>query len=446
MAEHLSEVQLAGYGGRTLDADELLAVDRHLALCDVCHERLTRMSPHASDQPSNERSIEEPFHLDYDQHLAAYVDGKSNDIDREIVESHVALCSDCAEDLRDLQEFRQQPAYVPVPEDRKEKSSSWKGWMGQWQWPRVWNPQFTAALVIAVFILGITLAVVLWTTKRTERPVQQAGPAATPEVNKQTKSASPEPTADKVATQPSPEQQNARAAQPKPEREGPLIALNDGGGGQITLDRSGHLAGLESLPPELKKNVETVLTTRQFHVPPALGNLSESTGRLRGTPENQNILVPLQPTGVVIESDRPTFRWRALEGVSDYLVTIYDSKLRSVDSSGPLVGTEWTISRPLERGVTYSWQIRAVKDGKTVIAPKPPAPEARFRVLNRKAVAALKNAKRVHGSSHLAMGVFYWKQGLIDEAEREFEALVRGNPESPIAVELLRSLRSLRRR
>jgi hypothetical protein len=125
-------------------------------------------------------------------------------------------------------------------------------------------------------------------------------------------------------------------------------------------------------------------------------------------------------------------------------VTVHDSNFRPIESSGPLSGTEWSIQNPLPRGATYSWQIRAVVNGKTVISPKPPASEVRFRVLDQKTFAAIENARRVQGNSHLAMGVLYWKHGLMDAAEREFEALERANPGSTVAKELLRSLRSLR--
>jgi hypothetical protein len=122
-------------------------------------------------------------------------------------------------------------------------------------------------------------------------------------------------------------------------------------------------------------------------------------------------------------------------------VSIYDSELRKIGTSEPLAGTEWTTPTPLERGITYSWQIRAVKDGQIIIAPKPPAAEARFKILSRDEVAAIQNANRLHGKSHLAMAVLYWKYGLIDEAEQELRALARANSNSPVAVELLRSLR-----
>ena len=431
MAEHPSQIQLIGYQAKTLEPDELLAVDRHLASCDACHDRLTQLSPKTFDH-SSDLSIEEPFHLDYDEHLVPYVDGLVNEVDREIVESHIALCSQCEKDVRDLREFRRQP--VPSPVQTGPDITRRPHWMGQRS--RLWNPQLTAALVIATFVLGITAAFLLWARNRMLEPAHQAGPASLPD--RQTGKES-------TSTGPSPEHR----AQPSPdaeanEAEQPLIALNDGGQ-HVTLDERGHSTGLESLPHDLRRTVENVLATRKFRKSPALGHLSESTSRLRGRVEQQDTIVPLAPVGVVIESDLPTFRWRALEGASDYVVTVHDSKLRTIESSGPLAGTQWCITKPLERGLTYSWQIRAVKDGKTVISAKPPSPEARFKVLDQKALAEFENVRRMRRNTPLVMTVLYWKHGLMDAAEHELEALVKANPDSRVAAELLRSLRSLKR-
>lgn len=431
MSEHLSQTQLAGYGERTLNADELLAVDRHLASCDVCYETFTQISPRPPHTQQHD-SKEESFHLDYDLHLAAYLDGALGDIDREIVESHVALCSDCADELRDLQEFSRQN--VPITSQADQKTSRW--FFRQAYWPL--NPQWTAAALI--LLLGVIAAIVVWTMLRTRSPVEQAGDKSPSGVERQ---ASETPTgSERVAEQPSPQQQErpdqATSAQP-------LIALNDGGR-QITVDQTGHVNGLESLPLDLRKNVERVLATREFRAPRNLVDLSTGSGTLRGGGSDQNTLLPLDPMGVVLETDRPTFRWRTLADARDYVVTIYDSRLRRVQSSGPIVGSEWTTATPLQRGVRYSWQISAVKDGKSIVAPKPPAPEARFRVLDRSAVTDLENAKRIHTGSHLAMGVLYLKYGLIDQAEGELEALVRANPNSPVAAQLLTSVRSVRPR
>jgi hypothetical protein len=376
-----------------------------------------------------------PFHLDYEQHLEPYVDGKANDIDREIVDSHIALCSQCADELRDLFAFKEQPV-AAIKSDARVTSPWWKQWL-----PRLSslsNPALATAVVIAVFILA---AVLLWTTYPTSR-VEQAQ-TGSPESDKQRQAVEkeqPSPAATEHAAQKNPEE--GRAAP----REEPLIALNDASG-QVILNQHGQLEGFQELPSDLRESVERALATRRLQASPALRGWPTGAGNLRSEFEKQSTFAPLDPMDVVIETDRPTFRWRPFENVRNYTVTIYDAKLRQVGSSDPVTGTEWTIPNSLERGITYSWQISAaLKDGKTVVSPKPPLPEARFRILDQHAVAALTKLRASAGSSHLAMGVFYWKHGLIEESEREFHALAKANPNSTVVAELVVSLRSSRRR
>lgn len=439
MSEHLSQSQLASYSGRTLDADELLAVDGHLASCDVCHKRLTGILPGVAKialSPSFQ-SGERSFHLDYDQYLEPYVDGKANDIDREIVDSHVAQCSKCADDLRDLLAFKQQPA-VAITGDDAVTSSRWKQWLPQW--PLLSNPALATAVVIAVFILA--MAVLLWTTYRASRRVERAatGSSESEEQRQAVEKEPPPSSTDHTTPENSPSNQL-----PTLPREEPLITLNDAGG-QILVNQRGQLEGLDQLPPDLKESVERALATRRFRDSPALTGWSTGAGMLRSEVEKQNTFAPLEPLDVVIETDRPKFRWQALEAARHYVVTIHDAKFREVGSSGPIVGTEWTAPNSLERGVTYSWQISALKDGKTIVSPKPPLREARFRILDQRAVVALARLKESAGSSHLVMGVFYWKHGLIEESEREFHALAQANPNSTAVAELLASIRSILRR
>lgn len=443
MSEHLSQSQLAGYSGRILDTDELLAVDGHLASCDMCHKRLTGILPGVAKlslSPSFQ-SGERPFHLDYDQYLEPYVDGNANDIDREIVDSHVAQCSKCADDLRDLLAFKQQPA-VAITGDDAVTSSRWKQWVPQW--PLLSNPALTTAVVIAVFILA--MAVVLWTTYRASRRVERAATGSSEsEKQRQAVEKEQQPPASTEHTTPENSPSNQSQDLPTLPREAPLITLNDAGG-QILVNQRGQLEGLDALPPDLKESVERALATRRLRDSPALTGWSTGAGILRSELDEQNTFAPLEPMDVVIKTDRPKFRWHALEAARHYIVTIHDAKFREVGSSGPIVGTEWTAPNSLERGVTYSWQISALKDGKTIVSPKPPLREARFRILDQRAVVALAKLKESAGSSHLVMGVFYWKHGLLEESEREFQALAQANPNSTAVAELLASIRSILRR
>ena len=429
MSEHLSQSQLAGYSGRTLDADELLAVDGHLSSCDVCHKRLTGI---LADVAKLGPSLgEQPFHLDYDQYLEPYVDGNANYIDREIVDSHVAQCSTCADELRDLLAFKQQPA-VAITSAAAVTSSRWKQWLPQW--PLLSNPALATAVVI-VFVLAI--AVLLWTIYRAPREVERAATGSSESEKQQAvEKGLPPPASPQISPSDQP---------PTQPREEPLITLNDAGG-QILVNQRGQLEGLDELPPDLKESVERALATRRLRDSPAITGWSTGAGSLRGEVEKQNTFAPLEPMDVVIETDRPKFRWQALEAARHYIVTIYDAKFREVSSSGPIVGREWTTPNSLARGVTYSWQISALTDGETIVSPKPPLREARFRILDRRAVVALANLKKSAGSSHLVMGVFYWKHGLIEESEREFQALAKANPNSTTVAELLASIRSRLRR
>jgi hypothetical protein len=282
------------------------------------------------------------------------------------------------------------------------------------------------------------MAVVLWTTYRSSRRTEQAATGSS-ETEKQKQSVEKEqPRPENSPSNQSPDM----ATLP---REQPLVTLNDAGG-QILVNQRGQLEGLDELPPDLQESVERALANRRLRDSPALAGWSNGAGILRSELVQQNTFAPLAPMDVVIETDRPKFRWQALEGARSYVVTIHDARFREVAGSGPIAGTEWTAPNSLERGVIYSWQISALKDGKTIVSPKPPLPEARFKILDQHALVALGKLKKSAGSSHLVMGVFYWKHGLIEDSEREFQALAKANPNSTAVAELLKDIRSIRRR
>lgn len=445
MPPHLSQTQLVAYNDRTLYPDELLTVDTHLASCDECHERLTRMAPavgRRTAKPAFE-SGQEPFHLDYEQHLEPYVDGKASDIEREIVDSHVAFCSPCAAELRDLVEFKQQPVVAATGEVRT--TSRWKHWFPYWSF--LPNPAWALAAVAVVVVL--VMAVVFWMTYPTSRRVEQAATLPpTPDQPKQgpeTEQPSPSATVQSERTNPSSDPSPEHAAtQPAPPTEQRRIVVYDANG-QLVLTQRGRLEGLEDLPPDLRESVERALVTSRLPASPALSGFYSGASNMRGGDVGpQTEFAPVAPTNVVVESDRPEFRWRALDAAQDYTVTIYDSNSRQVATSGPVTGTAWTTPTPLARGVTYSWQISAQKNGEKVVSPKPPLPEARFKILDQTAVTTLAKLRQTFGTSRLVMGVFYWKHGLIPESEREFQALAKANPKSAVVKALLANVRSIR--
>ena len=91
----------------------------------------------------------------------------------------------------------------------------------------------------------------------------------------------------------------------------------------------------------------------------------------------------------------------------------------------------------------YSWTVTAVAEGKEITSPGPSAPEMKFQVLSAADLGQINRLKQVR--SHLALGLYYAKLGLIDEAEREVQTVVKENPSSSSAAKLLREIRSWRR-
>ena len=150
------------------------------------------------------------------------------------------------------------------------------------------------------------------------------------------------------------------------------------------------------------------------------------------------------PVGTVIRTARPTFRWQALEGATSYSVTVFDADYNEIARSPVLTAPIWTMPEALERGRVYLWKVTATRDGKEIKSPVAPAPEARFRVLEKNKLDEISSARKDYPNSHLLTGLLYAQAGLLDEAEREFQILARRNPKSPIAQKLLRAIKNIK--
>ena len=151
----------------------------------------------------------------------------------------------------------------------------------------------------------------------------------------------------------------------------------------------------------------------------------------------------LEPAGSVLLTDKPAFRWSTLDGATGYVVEVYDEQFNLVSSSPQLSNASWTTTLP--RGKVYSWQVKAIKDGQEITSPRPPAPQAKFRVVDQAKANELAQAKRAYGSSHLTLALLYADAGLLKEAEQQLRLLRRTNPNSDLANKLLRQIQTLRR-
>jgi len=153
----------------------------------------------------------------------------------------------------------------------------------------------------------------------------------------------------------------------------------------------------------------------------------------------------LEPAGIVVMSDRPTFRWTKMNGATSYIVEIYDEQFQQVATSLNITTNSWTPPQAFSRGKVYSWQVKASHDGEEVTTPRPPAPQAKFRVLEQAKTSELARAQRAYSSSHLTMGLLYADAGLLKEAEQELRLVQKANPDSDLARNLLRQVQGLGR-
>ncbi len=219
----------------------------------------------------------------------------------------------------------------------------------------------------------------------------------------------------------------------------PVAQLRDGGR-DVALRSDGSIAGLPSLPLETRAAVVAALRDGELRQPDALGPLRGSVGTLMGAGDAATLRV-LSPLATFVRSDRPTFRWTGHKDARAYELVVFDEALAKVGGVRVAGATEATLPQPLARGRTYVWQVAAVgRKGRTV-APAPPEPEARFRVLGDAEAAALDRALAVASESDLVAAVLLARAGVRDEAEDHLARLVAANPGSGEAARLLAAVR-----
>lgn len=337
----------------------------HLSSCADCRRRVAE----GTDVAGAWGVLQEALGVGGDDHVAeseihAFVDGSLDADRRGEISTHLARCSACAEEARDLQGFAAQfgrPAWLQRP----------------------WT--YGALAAAAVLVLGIALTVL----SRTQSPRQVA-------------------------------------------------SLTDAGG-DVTLDSRGSLAGVGPLEPADRDRVREALEAGRLSLPSMLAELNGRRGVLMGAADIPAFHL-VAPIGTAVLGTRPTLRWTPLPGATNYIVTLQEQPNGDTMNSPPLAGAEWTPDRPLIRGRTYAWQVAGSARGNEIVAPKPPAPPARFTVADASDAERLEQLP----ASHLVRGVLYANAGLLDDAERELAALSVQNPNSEIADRLLKQIRGLR--
>jgi len=425
--EHLTQKQVEDFSRNQLLATELLAVSDHLDECDLCRRRVeaglnadgTFLALHDETFTGDDLST---AHLTENQ-TADYVDKNLSGDALQVVTDHLGSCEQCAQAVKDLRAFRNEIApsldreYRPVAVAPSPRSSWLASLVSLIRSSPV--PAFgSAALVILLFVF---IAWVAWRMPKDEHR-------------------------EEVVVVPSPSLQPTPAPVPsvQPEPVAVVAQLNDGSG-TVSLDQQGKLSGADNLPAGYQDLLKKTLSGQRIEKSSQLQGLTRPSSALMGANDQASEFSVLEPGGNVLLSDRPTFRWSKMEGATGYVVEVYDDQFKLVSSSPQITSLSWTTTTALPRGHVYSWQVKANKDGQEITSPRPPAPQAKFRVLDQAKANELTRVKRAYGSSHLALGLLYADAGLLREAEAEFRLLRRANPDSEMARNLLRQIQSMRR-
>ena len=338
------------------------------------------------------------------------------------VVSHIEQCADCAEEYRLVAAVKDwsteaaatHPAAFPTQSTATVKKERW------WQKFSLQNWQ-----VPAFALAGLALLLLAWFMWRSISPK---------ELQREIANAPSTPAPTIPAT---------TLATPSATPEAPLIAQLQDGPRLVTLHQQGKLTGVDNLSPAQQQIVKEALTTQRIERSAMLAGLNRNGSALMSGSEEEKKFAVTAPVGKVELSDRPTFRWAALPNATGYVVEVYDEQFNLITSSPSLTTTAWTMPQSLKRGALYAWQVKANKDGQEITSPRPPAPQAKFRVLTQAKANELAQVRRSVGTSHLTLGLLYAEAGLLDEAEAEFRALQQANPNSPIARRLLANVRAL---
>ena len=420
--EHLTQKQIEDYSQHRLSATELLTVGDHVAACEACRLQVEAgMNGNAAFFALHGDTFGEALseHLTAEQ-TAEYVDKNLSGESLQMVTDHLAGCEQCVFAVEDLRAFRNEIApsldrgYEPTIVSSSPTKESWfRRLASSFRVSPV--PAFGGA-ALAVLLLAV-VAWLVWRAPKEQQPEIVAVPSP--------------------VVQPSP---SVEAVQPQPTQTAAVVAQVNDGGRVLTLDQEGKLSGADDLPAAYRDLLTKALSTQRIEKSSQLQGLTRPPSSLMSSDDQKDQFSVIEPAGRVLLTDKPAFQWSPLEGATGYVVEVYDEQFKSVATSPQVSSPSWSTTLP--RGHVYSWQVKAIKDGQETTSPRPPAPQARFRVVDQTKANEIAQATRAYGSSHLTMAVLYADAGLLKEAEQELRQLRRTSPE--LASKLLRQVRAFR--
>ncbi len=379
--DHLTPAELSAYAARELSPAEVLGASDHLAVCEECRARLLQQVG-ARPPDSTAGAADDPSY----EELSGWLDDELDPLTRRDVEAMLAHSPRARAALADLSAFRDEINALPPRVHGAEGGSTHSTVRSFSRW----------ILPLAALLVS-SIAGTWWVTSST--------PGG-----------------------------------------GTYVKLTDGAR-TIAFAADGRSPALTALPSSVSEAVAETIRTGRLAPNPELAALAGETGTLAGSADGRSELRVLEPVATAVRDVQPRFRWSAAADVSGYRINVVEETSGSLITSAelPATATEWVPPEPLPAGEVYQWEVQALRDGNVIAnSPKPPEPEARFRILSAAIVAELEEARRASKGSHLVMGVANARAGLLEDALREFRALAEQNRDAELPRQLVRQLEAQR--
>ena len=185
--------------------------------------------------------------------------------------------------------------------------------------------------------------------------------------------------------------------------------------------------------PNQRQALNLAAAAHRLERAPILDHLIRKRGELLGVSTGPAFELTA-PMGTAILTDRPRFEWKPLTRPARYVVAVFDENFNKVVESPEVAATAWQPESPLPRGQVFVWQVTARVGAGTVHAPVPPEPEARFEVVSVQEAREIESARRDHPGDHALMAELLAKDGALDEAGKEIDALASTDPAGAAAL------------
>lgn len=216
------------------------------------------------------------------------------------------------------------------------------------------------------------------------------------------------------------------APAPRPDRAAAAPRVIRDGAVTITVDKDGQVESVTS--PRAEWTALLTAALRDGRLPPRYDARALAPPvPVRRNEEERAAVVLLQPVGIVVESDRPFFRWSGVPEAFYRVAVTQDGK--PVAKSELQSGRMWIPHAPLARGAIYEWQVTALIENVESMFPPPGQPPARFRILSAAEFAELEAARKT--GSKLLVDLVAARLGLREISAREIDRRLTASSPRP---------------